>query len=44
MFIVLSTVLWCRALKLVEKTFGANDGRVGIATCALARAKAARGE
>ncbi|KAG0615637.1 hypothetical protein M758_5G057300 [Ceratodon purpureus] len=32
-----------RALKLVEQTFGARDGRVGIAKCALARAKAARG-
>lgn len=32
-----------RALKLVEQTFGALDGRVGIAKCALARTKAARG-
>lgn len=36
-------VWWDRAVNLVEKTFGARDGRVGIAKCALARAKAARG-
>jgi hypothetical protein len=33
-----------RALRIVEKAFGSWDGRVGVATCALGRTKAARGE
>ncbi len=33
-----------RALRIVEKAFGSWDGRVGIATCALGRTKAARGD
>jgi elongation factor P--beta-lysine ligase len=33
-----------RALRLVEQLFGEYDGRFGVATCALARVKAAQGE
>jgi tetratricopeptide (TPR) repeat protein len=33
-----------RALRLAEQLFGEYDGRVGVATCALARVKAAQGD
>jgi hypothetical protein len=34
----------CRALGILEREVGAHDRRVGEATCALARIKAAKGQ
>jgi hypothetical protein len=33
-----------RALRLAEQLFGECDGRVGVATCALAGVEAAQGD